>query len=185
MFLSVAAITTDIDAGEVLTFGAIRVVNTDYVPAGAITLDILPLATTITAGATATTFALYQVASPLEVLPSPDIKTEDTTSMASGFGKEMVTTAIGVTLNVTFHMIDDTFTIFDRGGNEIRKTLFTTGLQGKELFVRVVRPGDGVYQGAAMVTQAPQQGGVQAKVTQQATMNLQGSSYSYIAEGAT
>lgn len=174
MYLSVAALPADLDVGEILTFGAVTVTVTDFAPIGSTVVDILPLPSLLTAGATATTLALLQLVGVVDCTPNSAPKTVDITNYTSGVGNEMVVTAVSKTMNMTFNRI-----VGDRGGIEIMKLLYDNSFYNREIYAQLIRPFDGTYEGAAIVTQGDQQSGIQDLVKQTANLQFQGVSFKY------
>lgn len=182
MFLPVTALPTDIDAGDVLVFtGNNRVTVSDYCPAGATVIECLPLAGAVTAGQTATTNALSTVASVTQANPSPERKIVETTSMASGSGMERLATATGQTISLTYQIVTGAGELQDRGGSVLTQIIYDPAFFNREVYIRLTVPGDGTYQGAAMVTDAPRQGDIQDRVIQTCNMQYQGTSFQRIA----
>jgi hypothetical protein len=180
MFLSVTAIPTPIDAGDRLVFGAVTVTVSDFAPAGSTVLEVLPTTALLTAGTTATTNALQTVASVTSVSPEPDRKIVETTSMASGSGMERLATATGQKMNLAYQIVQGAGELQDRGGAVLTQIIYDPEFFNREIYVRMIRQ-DGTYQGAAMVTDAPQQGDIQDKVVQTCNLQFQGTSFSRIA----
>lgn len=181
MFVSVTAIPTDLDAGDVLVFtGNNRVTISDFCPAGTTVLETLPTTALLTAGNTATTNALATVASVTQANPSPERKIVETTSMASGSGMERRATATGQTINLQYQIVRGSGELRDRGGDILTSIIYDPAFFDREVFVRLTRA-DGTYQGAAMVTDAPQQGDIQDRVIQTCNLQCQGTAFQRIA----
>jgi hypothetical protein len=181
-FLPVSAISTELDAGSQLTFGTTTVTLSDYAPAGATVLETLPTTAAITASTTATTNALYTVASVTQANPSPDRKIVETTSFNSGVGMEKLATATGMKIDLSFQIIraNAGAEVQDRGGAILQQLIYDPAYINREIYFRLVRP-DAIYQGAAIVTDAPQQGDLQDRVIQTCNLQGQGSAFTRIA----
>lgn len=181
MFVPVTALPVDLDAGDVLVFtGNNRVTISDYCPAGTTVLETLPTTALLTAGNTATTNALSTIASVTQANPSPERKIVETTSFASGTGMERIATATGQTINLQYQIVRGSGELRDRGGEILTSIIYDPAFFNREIFVRLTRQ-DGTYQGAAMVTDAPQQGDIQDRVIQTCNLQCQGVSFQRIA----
>jgi hypothetical protein len=174
MVIPVAALTAEIDAGAILTFGAVRATVTDYCPAGSTALEDLPLTAAITANTAATYQALLNLAGATNATPSPQPKTVDTTTYLSGIGKEMVVTQIAATLKLEYNL-----QVGDRGGEIITQVMLNPANYNREIFAEIVRPGDGTYKGAAIATQSSDTAPVQDIAKRSVDMQFQGVSFSY------
>ncbi len=173
-FLPVNALTAEIDAGEVLTFGSQRITVTDYAPAGSTVLEILELTSAATVGATASTQNLLTVAGATDATPSSAPKTVDATTYNSGVGKEMLVTGVSATLKIGYNLI-----VGDRGGDVITSLLLNPDNYNREVYAVVSRPFDGIYEGAAIVTNNSDTAPVQDIAKRTADMQFQGTSFKF------
>lgn len=175
MYVPVDPLVAEIDAGEVLTFGTNnRVTVTDYCPAGSTVLEVLPLTTAVTAGQTAITQNLLTVAGATDATPSSAPKTVDATTYNSGVGKEMLVTGVSATLKIGYNLI-----VGDRGGDIITSLLLDPTFYNREVYAVVARPFDGVYEGAAIVTNNSDTAPVQDIAKRTADMQFQGVSFKF------
>lgn len=161
-----------LDAGEVLSFGAVKVILTDSAPAGSTLLFCVPLAAALTAALSATTRALLTVVGATNATPVSSPKTTDATTYLSGTGVEMVTVGTNRTLNLSFNRV-----VGDMGGNVLMQILYENSLFDREVWAEVVRPNGEKYEGACLVTSGNQTAPVQEKITQEANMQFQGDSF--------
>jgi hypothetical protein len=175
MYVPVNALVDQIDAGATLTFtGNNTVTVTDYCPAGSTVLEVLPTTVALTAGNTATYLALLNLSGATNATPSPQPKTVDTTTYLSGIGKEMVVTQVSATLKVEYNL-----QVGDKGGDVISSIMLTPAKYNREIFAQISRPSDGIYQGAAIVTQSSDTAPVQDIAKRSVDMQFQGVSFSF------
>ena len=177
--LAVTATPVELDAGERLTFGAVVVTISDYTPAGATVLEVLPTTAVLTSGATATTNSLYSVSSVVSCSPNPERKIVETTSYNSGSGMEKLATATGQSVNMTYQIVTRGTIgteLQDRGGNILTNIIYDPTLFNREIFVRIIRS-DATYSGVAMVTDGGQQSDLQDRVIQTANLQFQGTNF--------
>ena len=177
--LSVTATPVELDAGERLTFGSTVVTVSDYTPAGATTIEVLPTTAVLASGTTATTNSLYSVSSVVSCSPNPERKIVETTSYNSGPGMEKLATATGQSLNMTYQIVTRGSIgneLQDRGGNILTNIIYDPTLFNREIFVRIIRS-DATYSGVAMVTDGGQQSDLQDRVIQTANLQFQGTNF--------
>ncbi len=175
MYVPVNPLVEEIDAGEILAFNTTNMVTvTDYCPAGSTVLEVLPLTTAVVANQTATTQSLLTVAGATDATPTSAPKTVDATTYNSGVGKEMLVTGVSATLKIGYNLI-----VGDRGGDVINSLLYNPANFNREVYAVVSRPFDGVYEGAAIVTNNSDTAPVQDLAKRTADMQFQGTSFKF------
>jgi hypothetical protein len=177
-YLPVTPLPTNIYPGEKLSFnsGAYTAVVSDFAPAGAIALQVQPLAAAATAGHTASTLATMYIAGATDASPSSQPKTVDAANFLSGAGMEMITTGTNRTVSFTFQRI-----IGDPGADLLMQMLYNDQFYDREIYATLKRPFGEEYAGAAIMTSGNQSSPVQDLITVQADLQFQGSSFVYTA----
>lgn len=170
--ITVAATSTFIDAGEILSFGGTLVTITKSAAVGALNLFCRALSGAVTGSAS--TKGLVALVGATDASPSSQPKTTDTSNYLSGVGDEMAIVGVSRTLNVTFNEIEG-----DLGGIIIKAMLFTDQYYDREIYAIVQRPNGEIYEGAAIVTQGQGQAPVREKVTRTANFQFEGASFIY------
>ena len=177
-YLPVTPIPTNIYPGEKLTFnsGGPSYVATvsDFAPAGAIALQVQPLASAATAGHTASTLATMYIAGATDASPSSQPKTVDAANFLSGAGMEMITTGTNRTVSFSFQRI-----IGDPGADLLMQMLYNDQFYDREIYATLKRPFGEEYSGSAIMTSGNQSSPVQDLITVQADLQFQGSSFVY------
>lgn len=175
MFVPVTPTLTDIDAGDVLIFpGNNRVTVTDFAPAGSTVLDVLPLTTAVTAGQTATTRGLMTLAGCTDATPTPQPKAVESTTYNSGIGNEQVMVAVKMTLKLGFNLV-----VGDRGADILSAIMYNAASYDREVWAEINRPSDGLYAGAAVITNASDTAAVQDIAKRTVDCQFQGTSFTY------
>jgi hypothetical protein len=175
-YLPVTPIPTNIYPGEKLSFnsGAYTAVVSDFAPAGAIALQVQPLAAAATAGHTASTLATLYIAGATDASPSSQPKTVDAANFLSGAGMEMITTGTNRTVSFTTQRV-----IGDPGVDLLMRILYDDAFYSSEIYATLKRPFGEEYSGAAILTSGNQSSPVQDLITVQCDLQFQGSSFAY------
>ena len=175
-YLPVTPIPTNIYPGEKLQFnsGEYEAVVSDFAPAGAIALQVQPLAAPATAGHTASTLATLYIAGATDASPSSQPKTVDAANFLSGSGMEMITTGTNRTVSFSFQRI-----VGDVGADLLMQMLYNDTYYNREIYATLKRPFGEEYAGAAIMTSGNQSSPVQDLITVQADLQFQGSSFVY------
>ena len=175
-YLPVTPIPTNLYPGEKLSFnsGAYTAVVSDFAPAGAIALQVQPLAAAATAGHTASTLATLYIAGATDASPSSQPKVVDAANFNSGAGMEQITTGTNRTVSSTMQRV-----IGDPGCDLLMQMLYNDQFYDREIFATLKRPFGEEYAGAAIMTSGNQSSPVQDLITVQADLQFQGSSFVY------
>lgn len=175
-YLPVTPLPTNIYPGEKLSFdsGAYTAVVSDFAPAGAIQLQVQPLAATATENHTASTLATMYIAGATDASPSSQPKVVDAANFLSGAGMEQITTGTNRTISFSFQRI-----VGDAGADLLMQMLYNDQFYDREIHATLKRPFGEEYAGAAIMTSGNQSSPVQDLITVQADLQFQGSSFVY------
>jgi hypothetical protein len=178
--LPVTALPTNLYPGEKLVFDVggtpKTVVVSDFAPAGSIAVECQPLAVTVVANNTASTFATLYIAGATDASPSSAPKNVDGSNFLSGAGSEMITTGTSRTMSFTTQRV-----VGDPGCDLLMRMLYDDAYYDREIYATLKRPYGEEYAGAAILTSGNQSSPVQDLITLQADLQFQGSSFTYVA----
>jgi hypothetical protein len=178
-----AGITTVyLDAGTLLEFpgsvaGSIVRVKTSeakIISTTAVTIATLPISAPIASAVVAKTKALLFLPGCRSAIPTPTIKTEDTTNYGSGVGIEMVTVGNSKKISMELDLIYDSI-----AHDLILEMLYAKEAIGREAYLDVIMPSGERHEGYCLLTTGTPTAAVQAKRSVTLEWQVQGECYEY------
>lgn len=178
-----AGITTVyLDAGTLLEFPGtvagttvrVKTAEPKIIGTTAISIATLPIAAGIATASVATTKALLFVPGCRSAIPTPTIKTEDTTNYGSGVGLEMVVTGNSKKISMELDLIYDNLS-----HDLILDMMYERNSIGREAYIDIIMPSGERHEGYALLTTGTPTAAVQAKRSVTLEWQIQGECYTY------
>lgn len=179
-----AGITTVyLDSGTLLEFPGsvvgttvrVKTAEAKIISSTATTIATLPISAPIATASIATTKALLFLPGCRTAVPTPTIKTEDTTNYGSGQGMEYITTGNSKKFSMEMDLIYDNL-----AHDLILDIMYAKESIGRECYLDVLYPSGERHQGYCLLMTASPTAAVQAKRSVTLEWQVQGECYDYI-----
>lgn len=171
-----------LDAGTLLEYPGsvagttvrVKTAEARIISSTAVSVPTLPIASPIAANAVALTKALLFVPGCRSAIPTPTIKTEDTTNYGSGMGMEAVVTGNSKKISMELDLIYDNL-----AHDIILDMLYEKNSVGREAYLDIILPSGERHEGYALLTTGTPTAAVQAKRSVTLEWQIQGECYTY------